>query len=164
MDARGCVNRSAKLKPFSWKRGGHAARQRRGHRLPQQHARRQGQSNAWHDNEPSGVAALKVTRQCEFPTPGYPSSPATRVCMEAHVPFARLASPGYSPRRSREASRRKENPRFVSDRCPAPLTNHQQFIADLSRSLRCTREREPPSSKCGHGVNGERTKDARREM
>jgi len=164
MDARGCVNRSAKLKPFSWKRGGHAARQRRGHRLPQQHARRQGQSNAWHDNEPSGVAALKETRECEFPTPGYPSSPAIQFCIGAYVQFARLTAPDFfPPPRLREAPRRKESRQFVSNLCLAPSSNHQQFIADSSRLLRCTHEQEPPPSKCGNEVLGECKKDARQE-
>jgi hypothetical protein len=119
---------------------------------------------AWHYHGPLGPETLKVIGECEFPTPGYPSSLATQLCMGAYVPFARRATLGYFSLRSGEASRRNESRQFVSDLCPAPSTNRQQFIADSSRSLRCTYKQESPPSKCGHEVLGERKKNARQEM
>jgi len=118
---------------------------------------------AWRDNEPSGVAALKVTRECEFPTPGYPSSPAIQFCIGAYVRFARLTAPDFFPPRRLPQARRKESRQSVSNLYLVPSSNHQQFIADSSRSLRCTHEQEPPPSKCGNEVLGECKKDARQE-
>ena len=94
--------------------------------------------HAWHYHRPSGPEPLNVTGNSEFPTLGYPSSPATQLRIGANAPFARLATPGYFLLRSREASRRKISRQFVSDLCPDPSTNLQQSIAVSSRSLRCT--------------------------
>jgi len=92
---------------------------------------------AWRDHEPSGPAALKVTgelrvshsrlsrQSCDLPLHGRRRSH----CTPNHARFLAALKGGVA---------RKERRQFVSDLCLTHSTNHQQSIADSSRSLRCT--------------------------
>jgi len=112
----------------------------------------------------SGPRGSEDDRRARVSRSQYRSSHATQLCMGTYVPFACLTTLGYFSLRSREASRRKESRQFVSDLCPTPSTDRQLFIANSSRSLRCTHKQGPPPSRCGHEVLGGRKKNANQEM